>query len=171
MTKSAEAGRKPGRGKIYASITDTIGDTPPVALDRLAKEKEVHARLLAKLEFFNPIASVKDRIGVAIIDALRGRRESFARAQRRLRADLLGATPALRLAFVAASAATSLYLAMPELRRSIDSRRWTHLGAELVLDELPEKGMKGSIARANELLAATPKARSCRNHSSNPRES
>ena len=62
--------RPPGRGRIYNSITDTIGDTPLVRLDRLAKEKGVGAKLLAKLEFFNPIASVKDRIGVAMIDAL-----------------------------------------------------------------------------------------------------
>ena len=66
----AHAHSKPGRGRIYQSITDTIGDTPIVRLDRLAKEKGVHAHLLAKLEFFNPIASVKDRIGVNMIDAL-----------------------------------------------------------------------------------------------------
>lgn len=62
--------RKPGRGRIYASITETIGDTPIVRLDKFAKEKGVVANLLAKLEFFNPIASVKDRIGVAMIEAL-----------------------------------------------------------------------------------------------------
>ena len=62
--------RKPGRGRIYASITETIGDTPIVRLDKFAKEKGVSATLLAKLEFFNPIASVKDRIGVAMIEAL-----------------------------------------------------------------------------------------------------
>ena len=62
-TESAE--RAPGRGRIFKSITDTIGDTPLVAMDRIAREKEVGARLLGKLEFFNPIGSVKDRIGVA----------------------------------------------------------------------------------------------------------
>lgn len=62
--------RKPGRGRVYSSITETIGDTPIVRLDKLAKEKGVKANLLAKLEFFNPIASVKDRIGVAMIEAL-----------------------------------------------------------------------------------------------------
>src|SRR5262245_29142078 len=61
---------RPGRGRIYDSITDTIGDTPIVRLDRIAALKEVRANLLAKLEFFNPIHSVKDRIGVAMIDAL-----------------------------------------------------------------------------------------------------
>ena len=55
---------KPGRGRIYGSITETIGNTPLVELKRIAKEKGVKARILAKLEFFNPISSVKDRIGV-----------------------------------------------------------------------------------------------------------
>ena len=62
--------RKPGRGRVYSSITETIGDTPIVRLDKLAKENGVKANLLAKLEFFNPIASVKDRIGVAMIETL-----------------------------------------------------------------------------------------------------
>ena len=70
MTHDGGRERAPGRGKIYDSITETIGDTPLVAMDRIAKEKGVEARLLAKLEFFNPIGSVKDRIGVAMIDAL-----------------------------------------------------------------------------------------------------
>ena len=61
---------QPGRGKIYDSIVDTIGNTPLVRLDRLAKEKGVKANLLAKLEFFNPLASVKDRIGVNMIAAM-----------------------------------------------------------------------------------------------------
>ena len=61
---------KPGRGRIYASITETIGDTPLVRLDRLAREAGVEAEILAKLEFFNPISSVKDRIGVSMIEAL-----------------------------------------------------------------------------------------------------
>src|SRR5688572_32324438 len=62
--------RAPGRGRIFDSIADTIGDTPLVRLDRFAHEKGVVASLMAKLEFFNPAGSVKDRIGVAMIDAL-----------------------------------------------------------------------------------------------------
>src|SRR6185437_10237359 len=62
--------RAPGRGRIYDSITDTIGDTPLVRLNKIAAEKGVKANLLAKLEFFNPIASVKDRIGVSMITAM-----------------------------------------------------------------------------------------------------
>lgn len=61
---------KPGRGRIYSSITETIGDTPLVRFDKLAREKGVVANLIGKLEFFNPIASVKDRIGVAMIESL-----------------------------------------------------------------------------------------------------
>ena len=61
---------QPGRGKIYGSITETIGHTPLVELKRYAKEHGVKARLVAKLEFFNPIASVKDRIGVNMIETM-----------------------------------------------------------------------------------------------------
>ena len=60
----------PGRGRVYDSITDTIGDTPLVRLNRLPAERGVKATILAKLEFFNPISSVKDRIGVSMVDAL-----------------------------------------------------------------------------------------------------
>ena len=69
-SKAEVSAKKPGRGKIYDSITQTIGDTPLVRFDRIAAERGVKANLLAKLEFFNPIASVKDRIGVSMIDAL-----------------------------------------------------------------------------------------------------
>ncbi|TIW96253.1 MAG: pyridoxal-phosphate dependent enzyme, partial [Mesorhizobium sp.] len=68
MNKPVTA-RVPGRGRVYDSITDTIGDTPLVRLDKFAREKGIVANLIAKLEFFNPIASVKDRIGVAMIEA------------------------------------------------------------------------------------------------------
>ncbi len=61
---------RPGRGRVFDSITDTIGDTPLVRLNRLPQIKGIKATILAKLEFFNPLGSVKDRIGVAMIDAL-----------------------------------------------------------------------------------------------------
>src|SRR5260370_29812742 len=70
MTDAGAARRTPGRGQIYASITDTIGDTPLVRIDRIGKEKGLVAPLVAKLEFFNPISSVKDRIAVSMIHAL-----------------------------------------------------------------------------------------------------
>ncbi|MBT9291640.1 cysteine synthase A [Prosthecodimorpha staleyi] len=148
----SDADRKPGRGRIYGSITETIGDTPIVRLDRIAKEKGVGATLLAKLEFFNPIASVKDRIGVAMIDALE--------AEGRLApgATLIEPTSGntgIALAFVAAARGYRLILVMPETM-SIERRKMLKLlGAELVLTEGP-KGMKGAIAKAEELLAEIP---------------
>ena len=60
----------PGRGRVYANIADTVGDTPLVELSNLAAKHGAKGKILAKLEFFNPLASVKDRIGVAMIDAL-----------------------------------------------------------------------------------------------------
>ena len=69
-TSAADAPARPGRGRIFDSITDTIGDTPIVRLNRLPQTRGVKADILAKLEFFNPIASVKDRIGVSMIDAM-----------------------------------------------------------------------------------------------------
>ncbi|KPL52679.1 cysteine synthase [Prosthecomicrobium hirschii] len=148
----SDADRKPGRGRIYGSITETIGDTPIVRLDRIAKEKGVGAHLLAKLEFFNPISSVKDRIGVAMIDALE--------AEGRLApgATLIEPTSGntgIALAFVAAARGYRLILVMPETM-SIERRKMLKLlGAELVLTEGP-KGMKGAIAKAEELLAEIP---------------
>src|ERR1700726_2841467 len=69
-SETPDAAQLPGRGRIYDSITDTIGDTPLVRLNKIAKQKGVKANLLGKLEFFNPISSVKDRIGVAMVDGL-----------------------------------------------------------------------------------------------------
>src|SRR5438105_9768639 len=69
-TTSSAPAHRPGRGRIFGSITDTIGDTPIVRLNRLPAKHGVKAEILAKLEFFNPISSVKDRIGVSMIDAI-----------------------------------------------------------------------------------------------------
>jgi len=145
----AEATKR-GRGKIYASITDTIGDTPLVRLDRIAAEKGVKANLLAKLEFFNPIASVKDRIGVAMIDALEAEGR-ITRGKSTLIEPTSGNT-GIALAFVAAARGYRLILVMPETM-SIERRKMLKLlGAELELTE-GAKGMKGAIARAEELKA------------------
>jgi len=142
--------RKPGRGRIYDSITQTIGDTPIVRLDKLAKEKGVKANLLAKLEFFNPIASVKDRIGVAMIETLE--------AQGKIKPGITtlveptSGNTGIALAFAAAAKGYKLILTMPETM-SIERRKMLALlGAELVLTE-GAKGMKGAIAKAEELAA------------------
>jgi cysteine synthase A len=148
------AAQAPGRGRIYDSITDTIGDTPLVRLDRLAAHKGVKAFVLAKLEFFNPIASVKDRIGVAMIDALE--RDGVLRPDSVLIEPTSGNT-GIALAFVAAARGYRLILVMPETM-SIERRKMLALlGAELVLTEGP-KGMKGAVARAQELVKEIPNA-------------
>ncbi len=152
MTTQASSTRKPGRGRIYSSITDTIGDTPIVRLDRVAKEKGVQANLLAKLEFFNPIASVKDRIGVNMIDALE------AAGAIKPGATLIEPTSGntgIALAFVAAARGYRLILVMPE-SMSIERRKMLALlGAELELTPAPQ-GMTGAIAKAEELKASIP---------------
>ena len=147
--------RKPGRGRVYSSITETIGDTPIVRLDKLAKEKGVKANLLAKLEFFNPIASVKDRIGVAMIDALEAQGK-ITPGKTTLVEPTSGNT-GIALAFAAAAKGYHLILTMPETM-SVERRKMLALlGAELVLTEGP-KGMKGAIAKAQELAETLPDA-------------
>ena len=143
---------KPGRGKIYNSITDTIGNTPLVKLSRLAKEKGVKANILAKLEFFNPISSVKDRIGVSMIDALEA--AGKITPGKSVLIEPTSGNTGIALAFVAAARGYRLILVMPE-SMSIERRKMLALlGAELVLTPAPQ-GMKGAIAKANELLAET----------------
>jgi len=145
--------KKPGRGRIYNSITETIGDTPIVRLDKLAKEKGVVANLLAKLEFFNPIASVKDRIGVAMIESLEAQGK-ITPGKTTLIEPTSGNT-GIALAFAAAAKGYRLILTMPETM-SIERRKMLALlGAELVLTEGP-KGMKGAIAKAEELASTIP---------------
>ncbi len=145
----AGGARRPGRGRIYDSITQTIGDTPIVRLPRLAAERGVKAELLAKLEFFNPIASVKDRIGVSMVEALE------ASGKLKPGGTLVEPTSGntgIALAFVAAARGYRLILVMPETM-SIERRKMLALlGAELVLTPGP-LGMKGAVARAQELAA------------------
>ncbi|MCC0030406.1 MAG: cysteine synthase A [Brucellaceae bacterium] len=141
---------KPGRGRIYDSITQTIGDTPLVRLDKFAAEKGIKAKLVAKLEFFNPIASVKDRIGVAMIEALEA--AGKITPGKTVLVEPTSGNTGIALAFAAAAKGYRLILTMPETM-SIERRKMLALlGAELVLTEGP-KGMKGAIAKATELAA------------------
>ena len=154
LRAAEEPARAPGRGRVYDSITDTIGDTPLVRLDRLAAHKGVKGKILAKLEFFNPISSVKDRIGVAMIDALE--RDGVLKPDSVLIEPTSGNT-GIALAFVAAARGYRLILVMPETM-SIERRKMLALlGAELELTEGP-KGMKGAVARAQELVQQIPNA-------------
>lgn len=142
------------RGKIYDSIVDTIGATPLVRVKRLADRHGVQAEIVAKLEFFNPLASVKDRIGAAMIEA--------AEAEGKLKPGSIIVEPTsgntgIALAFVAAAKGYRLILTMPE-SMSVERRKMLKLlGAELELTP-PEKGMKGAIAKAEEIVANTPGA-------------
>jgi len=142
------------RGRIYESIVDTIGATPLVRLSRFAADSGARGDILAKLEFFNPLASVKDRIGVSMIEALE--------AAGRLKPGTVLVEPTsgntgIALAFVCAAKGYRLILVMPE-SMSIERRKMLKLlGAELELTPAP-LGMKGAIARAEELVKEFPDA-------------
>lgn len=146
---------KPGRGRVYGSITETIGDTPLVRLSRLARDAGVSANLLAKLEFFNPIGSVKDRIGVNMIDAL----EAAGRIDpsKTVLVEPTSGNTGIALAFVAAARGYRLMLVMPESMSMERRKMLALLGAELVLTPAGQ-GMKGAIAKAHEIVAQTPGA-------------
>lgn len=146
--------RKSGRGKIYDSIIETIGDTPLVGLPRLSAEYQPKARVLAKLEFFNPISSVKDRIGVAMIEALE---QAGKIGPGSVLIEPTSGNTGIALAFVAAAKGYKLILVMPESMSMERRKMLALLGAELVLTPA-EKGMKGAIAMAQELLERTPGA-------------
>ena len=137
---------------IHNDITETIGNTPLVRLNRTAKKHGAVAEVLLKLEFFNPLSSVKDRIGVAMIDdALK----SGAINQDTILIEPTSGNTGIALAFVAAARGLKLILTMPETM-SIERRKLLKiLGAKLVLTEGP-KGMKGAIAKADELNQQIP---------------
>ncbi|PZU93842.1 MAG: cysteine synthase A [Chelatococcus sp.] len=153
-TLPAAAAKAPGRGRIYASITDTIGDTPLVKLNRLPAERGVKATILAKLEFFNPISSVKDRIGVNMIDALEA--SGTLKPGGTLIEPTSGNT-GIALAFVAAARGYRLILVMPETMSLERRKMLALLGAELVLTPGPG-GMRGAVAKAEELKTEIPGA-------------
>jgi cysteine synthase len=146
---------KPGRGRIYNSITETIGDTPLVRMARMPKEVGVKADILLKLEFFNPISSVKDRIGVSMIEALE--KQGIIAPGRNTIVEPTSGNTGIALAFVAAAKGYKLILVMPE-SMSLERRKMLLImGAELVLTEAA-KGMKGAIAKAQEIVSSTPGA-------------
>ena len=146
----ANPAHRPGRGRIFQSITDTIGDTPIVRLNKLPRMHGIKAEILAKLEFFNPISSVKDRIGVSMIDAME--------AAGKMTPDTVIIEPTsgntgIGLAFVAAARGYRLILVMPD-SMSVERRKMLAiLGAELVLTPAAQ-GIKGAIAKAEELHRA-----------------
>lgn len=143
-----------GRGKIYNSIIDTIGNTPLVRLNKITKEYNCKGEVLAKLEFFNPLSSVKDRLALSMFND--------AEEKGLIKPDSLIVEPTsgntgIAMAFIAAAKGYKIVLTMPE-SMSIERRNMLKiLGAQLELTEAA-KGMKGAIAKAQEVVASNPKA-------------
>ena len=151
-TYDAARYKRAGRGRIYDSIIDTIGDTPLIRLPRLTAELKPKGEVLAKLEFFNPLNSVKDRIGASMIESLEA--QGLLKEGSTIIEPTSGNT-GIALAFVAASKGYPLILVMPD-SMSIERRKMLILlGARLELTPA-EKGMRGAVGRAQELLAEIP---------------
>lgn len=149
------ADKPEGRGKIYNNIIETIGCTPLVRLNRLAKEAGCVADIAVKLEFFNPLASVKDRIAMAMVEAAEA--EGKIHPGTTVLVEPTSGNTGIALAFVCAAKGYKLILTMPE-SMSIERRKMLKfLGAELELTPAA-KGMRGAIERAEEIVAANPNA-------------
>jgi len=145
---------KPGRGRVYASILETIGNTPLVRIGKFAHEAGCRAELLAKLEFFNPISSVKDRIAVSMLEAMEA---DGTIGPGSVIVEPTSGNTGIGLAFACAAKGYRCILTMPD-SFSIERRKLIRfLGAELVL--MPrEKGIGGAIDKAKEIIAGTEKA-------------
>ena len=153
--KTLKATKSWGRGRVYNDITETIGHTPLVRIGRVAKEAGAKADVLVKLEFFNPLSSVKARIGVSMIEVLEA--EGKITPGKTVLVEPTSGNTGIGLAFVAAARGYKLMLVMPE-SMSIERRKiLAHLGAELVLTPAAG-GMPGAIDKANQILAETPGA-------------
>jgi cysteine synthase A len=153
--RAAKAAATPARGRLYGSVLETVGATPLVRLPRLEAEEGLAARLALKLEFFNPLGSVKDRIGLAMIEA--AEREGLIRPGLSTLVEPTSGNTGIALAFAAAAKGYRLVVVMPD-GASIERRKMMRLmGAEVELTPA-KRGMAGAIARAEAIVAATPGA-------------
>ncbi len=145
----------PTRGRIYDSVLDTIGATPLVRLPRLQAEERLGATVLLKLEFFNPLGSVKDRIGLAMIDAAEA--AGLIAPGRSVLVEPTSGNTGIALGFVAAARGYRLIVCMPE-GASVERRKLLRLMGAEVESTPARQGMAGAIARAEAIVAATPGA-------------
>ena len=151
----AEAPAHPlARGRIYASVLETIGATPLVRLPRLAAAEQFRADLTLKLEFFNPLDSVKDRIGLAMVEQAEA--AGLIVPGRSVLVEPTSGNTGLALGFVAAAKGYRLIVTMPE-GTSVERKMLRLLGVEVELTPA-RLGMAGAIARAEAIVAATPEA-------------
>ena len=142
------------RGRVYDSIVETIGSTPLIRLGRLAKDAGVEADILGKCEFFNPLASVKDRIGLAMIEAAEQEGQISEQA---LLVEPTSGNTGIALAFVCAAKGYRLVLTMPD-SMSLERRKMLMLlGAKIELTPVAQ-GMQGAIDRAQEIVDTSPGA-------------
>ena len=145
---------KPGRGRVYDSILETIGNTPLVRVVRAAQEAGCQSEVLAKLEFFNPASSIKDRIAVSMIEAME---EAGLLGPGSVIVEPTSGNTGIGLAFACAARGYRCIITMPD-SFSVERRALMRfLGAELVLTPR-EKGIGGAIEKAQEIIASTGKA-------------
>jgi cysteine synthase A len=145
---------KPGRGRVYSSILETIGNTPLVRIDRLTQEAECQAEVLAKFEFFNPIASVKDRIAISMLEAMEA---DGTIGSGSVIVEPTSGNTGIGLAFACAAKGYRCILTMPD-SFSIERRKlMKFFGADLALTPR-EKGIGGAIEKAEEIIAETENA-------------
>src|SRR5687768_13516551 len=139
------AARRRARGRLYGSVLETVGATPLVRLPRLEAEEGLAVRIALKLEFFNPLGSVKDRIGLAMVEA--AEREGLIRPGVSTLVEPTSGNTGIALAFVAAAKGYRLVVVMPD-GASMERRKMLRLlGAEVELTPA-RRGMAGAIARA-----------------------